>query len=66
MLVKRQLKLIDAVKEVVKVKNLASRGAVVNCWSFPETQTASVEDVYDPFKLLLEDLEELKLHSFAE
>ena len=66
MLVKRQLKLIDAGKEVVNVNNLASRGAVVNCWSFPETQTASVEDVHDPFKLLLENLEELKLRSFAE
>ena len=66
MLVKRQLKLTDAGKEVVKVKNLPSRGAVVNCWSFPETQTASLEDVHYPFKLLLENLEELKLGSFAE
>ena len=68
--VKRQLKLIDAGKEVVNMKNLASSGAVVNCFRkagvFNETQTASIEDMDDPFKLLLEDLEELKLRGFAE
>ena len=68
--VKRHLKLIDAGKEVVNMKNLASPGAVVNCFRkagvFNETQTASIEDMDDPFKLLLEDLEELKLRGFAE
>ena len=55
--VKRQLKLIDAGKEVVNMKSLASPGAVVNCFRkagvFNETQTASIEDMDDPFKLLL-------------
>ena len=55
---------------LVKSWDIASPGAVVNCFRKTgvsnKIQAVSVEDMDDPFKLLAEDLEELKLRGVAE
>ena len=80
--VKRQLKYIDAGKEVpvinileamrvlVKSSEAVSMNTVINCFKkvgiSKETHTASINDEDDPFKLLAENINELKKRGLAD
>ena len=80
--VKRQIKCIDAGKEVVRANILdairmlveswddVSSTTVINCFKkagiSEETQTASIEDEDDPFKLLAENVVELILRGVVD